>query len=233
MRPMCVPPAARRARGGTSTRCAARATERRDRPPQPALAEGARRAAHVCAAGGASRSRRDEHALCRLRDRATRPPSPARAGGGCAPRGPCVCRRRQSIEWRVESDQFNGESSLTAARPADAGHYFAEAGTLSCLRLIARLGKRRSHQKQSGGERRRQTQPQPIFSFTELLNRGRHPALRSGTRSKVVDTPAIHIIKYARLFNQKPMTAWRAHHKQPFRLLEECLNQRKHPFEPA
>jgi hypothetical protein len=49
---MCVPPASRRDRGGTSTRCAARATERRDRPPQPALAEGARRAAHVWAAGG-------------------------------------------------------------------------------------------------------------------------------------------------------------------------------------
>jgi len=52
VRPMCVPPAARRDRGGTSTRCAACATERRDRPPQPALAEDARRAAHVCAAGG-------------------------------------------------------------------------------------------------------------------------------------------------------------------------------------
>ncbi len=34
----------------------------------PALAEGARRAAHVCAAGGASRSRRDEHVLCLPRD---------------------------------------------------------------------------------------------------------------------------------------------------------------------
>ncbi len=41
---------------------------RRDRPPQPALAEGARRAAHVCAAASESRSRRDEHALCRPRD---------------------------------------------------------------------------------------------------------------------------------------------------------------------
>jgi hypothetical protein len=50
VRPMCVPPAARRDRGGTSTRCAARAT---------------------------------------------RPPSPAGAGGGCAPCGPRVCRRRR------------------------------------------------------------------------------------------------------------------------------------------
>jgi hypothetical protein len=37
-------------------------------PPQPALAEGARRAAQACAAGGTSRARRDEHALSRPRD---------------------------------------------------------------------------------------------------------------------------------------------------------------------
>jgi hypothetical protein len=35
---------------------------RRDRPPQPSLEEGARPAAHVCAASGASRLRQDEHA---------------------------------------------------------------------------------------------------------------------------------------------------------------------------
>ena len=52
MQPMCEPAAARHGLGGTNTRCAARVTERRDRPPQPALAEGARRAAHVWAAGG-------------------------------------------------------------------------------------------------------------------------------------------------------------------------------------
>ncbi len=89
VRPMCVPPAARRERGGTSPHCAAPATRppspagaggervpcgrcvcrrrrvasvagrapaRRDSLPQPALVEGARRAAHVCAAGGASRT---------------------------------------------------------------------------------------------------------------------------------------------------------------------------------
>jgi hypothetical protein len=33
-------------------------------PPQPTLEEGARLAAHVCATSGASRSRREEHALC-------------------------------------------------------------------------------------------------------------------------------------------------------------------------
>jgi hypothetical protein len=49
-RPMCVPPAARRDRGGTSTCCAARSAQ---------------------------------------------PPSPAGAGGGRAPCGPCVCRRRR------------------------------------------------------------------------------------------------------------------------------------------
>ncbi len=49
-RPRCVPPPAYR---GTC-----------DRPPQPAMAEGVRHAAHVCAAGDALRSRRDGHALC-------------------------------------------------------------------------------------------------------------------------------------------------------------------------
>jgi hypothetical protein len=51
MRPMFVPTAARRDRGGTSSRCAARAT----RPPsQPPLAEAARRAAYVCTASPAA-----------------------------------------------------------------------------------------------------------------------------------------------------------------------------------
>jgi hypothetical protein len=94
-RSMCVPPASRRDCCRTSTRCAARATERRDRPPQPALAEGSRRAAHVCAAVGASRARQDEQALCRPPDQATRPPSPAGAGRGRTPCGPCVCRCRR------------------------------------------------------------------------------------------------------------------------------------------
>ncbi len=124
------PPAAHRDRGGTSTRCAARATRppspagastggatcgpclcrrrcvasaaeraravplaRRDRSPRPAMAEGTRRAAHVCAAGSASRSWRDEHALCRPRDTTT-PPHPSRRWRRLAPCGLFVCHRR-------------------------------------------------------------------------------------------------------------------------------------------
>ncbi len=70
---------------------------RHDRPPQPALAEGAHRMAHVSAAGGTLRSRREGHAMCHpryatalrwLRARAMRPiclPPPAQALAATGP----------------------------------------------------------------------------------------------------------------------------------------------------
>jgi hypothetical protein len=76
----CVPPAARRDRGGTSTRCAAR-------DAAAPLSLRWRRAPRLRAAAGASRSRWDEHALCRPHE-----------ATGCAPCGLCVhCRRRVAI----------------------------------------------------------------------------------------------------------------------------------------
>jgi hypothetical protein len=143
VRPMCVPPAARCNRCGTSTRCAARATRlpapasaggghapcgpcacprrrvtiaagraravppaQRDRPPQPALADGVRSTAQVCAAGGASRSRQ---ASTRCAARTTRPPSFESAGAGGGPRR--VARVGASRSRRDEH---------TLCRPRDA-----------------------------------------------------------------------------------------------------------------
>jgi hypothetical protein len=65
---------------------------RRDCPPQPLLAEGLHPAAHVCAANGASRSRRDEHALCRPRIVTALPSH--RCQRLRARRPMCACRRR-------------------------------------------------------------------------------------------------------------------------------------------
>ncbi len=62
---------------------------RRDRPPQPQLAEGACRGALVWATGSALRGQQDRHALCR--PRAAIAPPPAGTGGGRLPSGPCVC----------------------------------------------------------------------------------------------------------------------------------------------
>ncbi len=132
-----VPPAARHERGGTSTRCATRATRppspagagrgraqygpsmcrrrrvaiaagreravpppRRDRSPQPVLVENARRAAGVCAGGGASRAR-DEH----LRDATAFPSRRWRRALAvrpmCVP--PAVRRERQLIAYPTHS----------------------------------------------------------------------------------------------------------------------------------
>ena len=86
-RHMRVPPLARRDRSETSqTVPLVRAT----RPPSPATAGGGRRAAHVCAAAGASRSQRDKHAPYRLRDASalsSRHWRPGRARGSRLRRG--------------------------------------------------------------------------------------------------------------------------------------------------
>jgi hypothetical protein len=75
VRPMCVPSQVRHDRCG---RAHAVPPTRHDRPPQPALADDTRRAARVCFTAGASRSRRDEHALCRPRNATIPPQGPSR-----------------------------------------------------------------------------------------------------------------------------------------------------------
>jgi hypothetical protein len=88
----------RPAANGCADSCASRARRNRreravpsticDRPPQPSLAGGACLADHVCAAGGASRSLRDGHALCRQRVAAVLPSR--RWWRVCARRPMCV-----------------------------------------------------------------------------------------------------------------------------------------------
>ncbi len=79
VRPVCVPPMERRDRGGTSTRCAARAT----RQHSPAGAGGGRAPCGPCV-----RRRRRNAIAAGLACAATQSPSPAGAGGGRAPCGP-------------------------------------------------------------------------------------------------------------------------------------------------
>jgi hypothetical protein len=65
---------------------------RRDRPPRPALAEGARAVRPVRVLPAAHRNRGGTITRCAAR--ATRPPCPTGAVCGRSPCDPCVCRRR-------------------------------------------------------------------------------------------------------------------------------------------
>ncbi len=88
VRPTSVPPAVHRDRGGPNT---LRSPRDATAPPTPPLGRcWPRGAPSMCVPPAAHRDRR---ASCAART--TRPPFPAGAGGGRAPCGPSVCRRRR------------------------------------------------------------------------------------------------------------------------------------------
>jgi hypothetical protein len=97
---MCVPPAARCDRGGTSTRCAVRASQ----PLAPAAAGGARARRPMCATSDASRSRRDEPSA--RRDRLPLLPLPEGA--------------RRGLDLRCQQQPIS-RSSIPDAAPALEG----------------------------------------------------------------------------------------------------------------
>jgi hypothetical protein len=97
-----------------------------DRPPRPALAEGARRAT----AGGASRSRRDEHALCRPRDATALPGRRQHRGRDVRPMfvPPAVRRERGRTSTRCAA------CATRPLSPAGNGGGHAPCGPRVCRR---------------------------------------------------------------------------------------------------